>query len=603
MTATPRPGLVVATAGHVDHGKSALLRALTGTDPDRLAEERRRGLTLDLGFVWTTAPDGRPLAFVDVPGHHRYLATTFAGVATAPAVLLVVSADEGWRPQTEQHLAAIDAFGIRSGLLVITRSDLADPGAARAQAGERLARSGLAGAPAVAVSARTGAGLDQLRAELAALATDLPMPDAAAPVRLWLDRAFTVDGAGTVVTGTLTAGTLAVDDTLRLAPSDAPVRIRGLQSLGREVSRVTGPARVAVNLRRVQADQLRRGQALLTPERWWSATTVDIRHAPGSSGRAGASTTSPRLPAEPLVHCGTAVTSARLRPLREDSARLTLRTPLPLHVGDRILLRDPGSRLLLGATVLDLDPPLLTGRGAAAHRARRLAAVTDPHDPAVRVAATGLARRHQLVSMGYALPTSGDQWLVDPAHAERLAAALAGAVREHAAAHPDDPGLPLAAARRRLQLPDGVPLSTFTGPDLVERGERLYRAVDAERLPPAVATALDRLLAELAEAPFAAPTRQRLNELGLSGDALALLVRRGRLERVGTLYLAPGATPRAAARLRRLPQPFTVGEAARALGTSRRVAVPLLEALDAALLTRRHPDGRRATRDPVPHAG
>ncbi|GAA3850676.1 selenocysteine-specific translation elongation factor [Streptomyces sedi] len=601
MTPTPHAGLVVATAGHVDHGKSTLLRALTGTDPDRLAEERRRGLTVDLGFVWTTAPDGRPLAFVDVPGHHRYLATTFAGVATAPAVLLVVSADEGWRRQTDEHLAAIDAFGIRSGILVITRTDLADPEPARAQSAERLARSGLGELPAVAVSARTGTGLAQLRAELGALAASLPAPDVAAPVRLWLDRAFTIDGSGTVVTGTLTAGTLSVDDTLRLAPTDAPVQVRGLQSLGRDVPRITGPARVAVNLRRIQADQLGRGNALLTPERWWNATTVDIRHDPVAPGPAGASATPRWLPAEPLVHCGTAATSARLRPLGEDTARLTLHTPLPLHVGDRLLLRDPGSRLLLGATVLDLDPPLLTGRGAAAHRARRLAAITEPTDPAVRLAATGLARRHQLAAMGYALPPPGDHWLVDPAHAERLTSVLAEAVRDHAAVHPDDPGLPLAAARRRLQLPDGVPLSTFTGPGLVERGERLYRAIDAERLPPAVAAALERLLGHLADAPFAAPTRQRLNELGLSGAALALLVRRGRLERVGALYLAPGATTRAGARLRALPQPFTVGEAARALGTSRRVAIPLLEALDAATLTRRHPDGRRTARDPVPY--
>ena len=593
-------GGVIATAGHVDHGKSTLLRALTGTDPDRLAEERRRGLTLDLGFVWTTAPDGRTLAFVDVPGHHRYLATTFAGIAPAPAVMLVVAADEGWRQQTDEHLAALDAFGVSTGLLVVTRADLADPAPALAEAGERLAGSGLADAPAVAVSARTGAGLGQLTDRLAALTAAQPPPDPAATVRLWLDRAFTVAGAGTVVTGTLTAGTLAVDDTLQLTPAGTAVQVRGVQSLGRPVERVTGPARVAVNLRRFAADQVARGHALLTPERWWTTTAVDVRYAstpPASNG-----VDRRQLPAEPLVHCGTAATTARLRPLGPGAARLALRAPLPLHVGDRLLLRDPGSRLLVGATVLDPDPPPLTGRGAAATRASRLAAVIEPTDPTTRLAATGLADRARLAAQGYAVPPTGERWLLDPAHVTRLRAALAEAVAEHALAHPADPGLPLAEARRRLGLPDDLPsdaLAALAGPELPPRDGRFYRAADAERLPPPVAAALDRLLADLEAAPFQAPTHRRLAELGLTAEALALLVRRGRLERVGTLHLAAGATERAVAQLAALPAPFTVGEAARALATSRRVAVPLLETLDAAGRTRRHPDGRRTLAPPA----
>ncbi|KAB8165749.1 selenocysteine-specific translation elongation factor [Streptomyces sp. 3MP-14] len=587
---------VVATAGHVDHGKSTLLRALTGTDPDRLAEERRRGLTLDLGFVWTAAPSGRTLAFVDVPGHHRYLATTFAGIATAPAALLAVAADEGWRQQTDEHLAALDAFGVRTGLLVVTRADLADPAPALAQAAERTAGTGLAHAPALAVSARTGAGLDQLIDALDALAAEQPTPDAQAPVRLWLDRAFSVAGAGTVVTGTLAAGTLAVGQELELAPAGAPVQVRDLQSHGRRVTSATGPARVAVNLRRVPAERVARGHALLTPGAWWPTRAVDVRlHPTPAPAR---TVDRRRLPAEPLVHCGTAATSARLRPLGPDAARLALRTPLPLHVGDRLLLRDPGSRLLVGATVLDPDPPPLTRRGAAASRARHLAAVDDPADPRTRLAATGLAERAQLAAQGYVVDPEGPGWLLDPEHAARLRAALAEAVADHAAAHPADPGLPVAEARHRLPgaLPEDLPdeaLAALAGPELPLREGRFYRTADAERLPPRVAAALAALLAELDAAPFRAPTRRRLAELGLSDEALALLVRRGRLERVGPLRLAPGATTRAAAQLAVLEQPFTVSEAARAWATSRRVAIPLLEALDAARLTRRHPDGRR----------
>ncbi|WBB61813.1 SelB C-terminal domain-containing protein [Streptomyces sp. WMMC500] len=604
MTAAPgegvtaAPGLVIATAGHVDHGKSTLVRALTGTDPDRLAEERRRGLTLDLGFAWTTAPSGRTLAFVDVPGHHRYLATTFAGIATAPAVLLVVSAEEGWRRQTAEHLAALDAFGVRAGLRVVTRADLADPAPALAETVERTSGTGLAGTPAVAVSARTGEGLDLLLGELDALAAARPPPDPAAPVRLWLDRAFSVAGAGTVVTGTLAAGTLAEGDTLHLAPAGRTVQVRGLESLGHAVPRVTGPARVAVNLRRVTADQVGRGNALLTPERWWTTDRVDVRYAP--TGRTARGREPARLPAEPLVHCGTAATSARLRPLGHEAARLTLRTPLPLHVGDRLLLRDPGSRLLVGATVLDPEPPPLSGRGAAATRARQLAGVTEPTDPAARLAAVGLDERRRLAAQGYAVDADGAPWLIDGGHAERLGATLAAAVRDHAEAHPDDPGLPVAQARRLLALPPDTAwdrLAAAAGADLVQRDGRLYRADEADGLPAAVAAAWQRLLDELRSAPFQAPTRRRLDELGLTPEALSLLVRRGALERVGAVHLPAGSVGRAARRLAAVPQPFTVGEAARALAVSRRVAIPLLETLDATGRTRRHPDGRRTVTD------
>ena len=591
---------VVATAGHVDHGKSTLLRALTGTDPDRLAEERRRGLTLDLGFVSTTTPSGRRLAFVDVPGHHRYLATTFAGVATAPAVLLVVSADEGWRAQTSEHLAALDAFGVDTGLLVVTRADLADPAAALEEVRTRTAGTSLADAPAVAVSARTGEGLDDLRHRLDALAASHPAPDADAPVRLWIDRAFTVAGAGTVVTGTLTAGTLAVDSALELAPAGDRAVVRGLQCLGQDVPEVTGPARVAVNLRRVAAADIRRGHALVAPGRWWRTSTLDVRfdHQPPQPVRSPRPT--PRPPAEPLVHCGTAATSARLRPLGTDSARLTLRTPLDLHVGDRLLVRDPGSRLMWGATVLDVAPPALRGRGAATTRARHLAAINDPTDSTAQLRATGVVRRSDLTAMGFTLDSpdvpgavTAGPYLIDPEHAARLRSALHDELDEYAATHPADPGLPSTRARHRLALPDAMPLTALAGDDLVTREGRIYRTPDAERLPAPVAAALDRLLDALRETPFRALTRRQLDDLDVTAEALALLVRRGRLERVGQHHLAVGATGRAAVQLRALPQPFTVGEGARALDTSRRVAVPILETLDARGVTRRHPDGRR----------
>ncbi|MGW2732564.1 GTP-binding protein, partial [Streptomyces sp. NPDC001494] len=340
---------VLATAGHVDHGKSTLLRALTGMEPDRYEEERRRGLTLDLGFVWTRLePGGEDLAFVDVPGHERFVATMLAGAGPVPAVLFVVAADQGWQPQSQEHLAILDALGVRHAVLAVTRGDLVDPEPVRADAVERLAATSLGKVPSVAVSAVTGAGLDELRAELARLTAGLPAPDTGADVRLWLDRAFTVRGHGTVVTGTLGAGTLRVGD--RLVTGDGDVlRVRGLQTLHEQRTEAGAVARVAVNVHGPETGALRRGQALLTPDRWLATGTADVR-VTGEPVR--------DLPRSVTLHIGTAAVPVTVRPLGEDTTRLTLRRALPLRIGDRAVLREPGgSRTPCGVTVLDVQRP------------------------------------------------------------------------------------------------------------------------------------------------------------------------------------------------------------------------------------------------------
>ncbi|MGE3288807.1 MAG: SelB C-terminal domain-containing protein [Pseudonocardia sp.] len=622
---------VVATAGHVDHGKSTLVRALTGMEPDRYAEERRRGMTLDLGFVWMRlgGPDEpRSIAFVDVPGHERFVATMLAGVGPVPAVLLAVAADEGWMPQSAEHLDALDALGVTRGLLAVTRTDLADPAPAIAEARTQLATSTLRGIPAVAVSARTGAGLPTLRTALHTLVDGLPDPDDGAPVRFWADRAFTVRGAGTVVTGTLAAGAVAVGERLRVAGRTAVVR--GLQSLGRPVERARGVARVGLNLRGVPADAVARGEPLLTPGAWLDVTELDGRlHA--VRGR----TVDPaELPRELRLHIGSAVVAARVRPLGADVVRVRLARPLPLRIGDRAVLRDPGAhRIVGGLIVLDVRPPMLRRRGAAARRAADLGAVRGRPDAADELARRGTVRESALVAMGVpaaAVATlaavRGGGWLLDPTRVRPLHHAARAAVAAHDAADPVDPGLAVEALRRALDLPhpDLVRALLASGPvaradptdeptddrtddrtdnrtdnrtgrlpasGLAVRDGRVHLDRRAD-LPPPLHTALTALRADLARAPFAAPDAARLAELGLGPRELARLVRAGELLAVADgIVLLPGADGQAVAVLAGLGPVFTVSQARRALATTRRVAVPLLELLARRGRTVRTADG------------
>jgi len=587
---------VVATAGHVDHGKSTLVRALTGMEPDRWAEERRRGMTIDLGFAWTDLPGGGTLAFVDVPGHERFVPTMLAGVGPVPAVLLVVAADEGWMPQTTEHVAALDALGVRRGLLVLTRADLADPAAALRQAREHLTGTTLDGVPAVAVSAATGHGMPALLAALADLAAREPAPDLAAPVRLWIDRAFTVRGSGTVVTGTLPAGRISVGDTLTLHTAcqpPRPVTVRGLQTLGTTAASVHAVARVAVNLRGVDRQDLARGDALATPGAGPPPTAlVDARLDPPPD----------RLPATAVLHAGTASVAVALRPLGEGAVRVRLERPLPLHPGDVTLLRDPGAHRVLGRlTLLDTAPPPLQRRGAAAARARDLtrtpAGTAGPVDGAQLLRERGTVLRRELDAVGAHVPADavqvGDR-LVDPELARRLRERLTAAVAEHRAQAPLEPGPTVEDLRRLLGLPDVTLVAGLAAAPLSVRNGRMVDVTAAPPLPPAVADAVRALQQDLAEAPFAAPDAPRLAGLGLGARELAAAERSGALLRVADgLVLLPGADRRAAEVLAGLPQPFTLSQARQALGTTRRVAVPLLELLDRRRLTHRLPDDRR----------
>ena len=584
---------MIATAGHVDHGKSTLVKALTGSEPDRLPAERARGLSIELGYVWTTLPSVGDVAFVDVPGHERFVPTMLAGVGPVPAVLLVVAADDPWMPQAAEHLAALDAWGVRHGVVAVTRSDLADPAAMVQRARREVDRTSLAGAPVVAVSARTGAGLDDLRARLADLVQALPTPDPDADVRLWVDRCFTIKGAGTVVTGTLPAGTVRVGETL--ATGTATLRVRGVQSLGRPVDQASGVARVALNVSGENRAELDRHSVLVSPGAWRFTEVLDVRLR-GTGGRPD-----DPPPRRPVLHVGAAAVPAYLRPLGADLARLTLARPLPLRVGDTALLRDPGSRRIWGLTVLDPAPPALDRRGAARERAAVLASAEGHPDPAAELARRGVVHLDLLRQIGVPAETSAaspDGWLVAEREVERLRPLLEDLVGRHDAAEPLDPGLPMAAVAERLGLPSPLLVERLVRPPLrVVRGRvtATRGGSTANGLSPAVEVAVAAVEADLAAAEFVAPTADRLHELRLDPRAVTMAVRAGRLLHLGDgIVLRNGADDRAVRLLRDLPQPFTTSEARSLLGTSRRVVLPLLQLLDRQGRTRRLPDDRRS---------
>ncbi|MBD2893929.1 Elongation factor Tu [Actinomadura sp. RB99] len=445
---------VVATAGHHGHGKSALVRALTGMEPEEPG-------------AWTELPSGARLAFVDVPGDERSVPAMLAGVGAVPAVLFAVAADEGWMPQSQEHLDALAALGVQAGVLAVTRADVADPKLALRQARDRLAGTALRGVEAVAVSTVTGAGMDELAAALDRLAGRLPVPDPEAPVRLWLEHAFTA-GRQSVVAGTLAAGTIAVGDELLLMPAGRRVRVRTIGSTGAPRESATGVSRVVLTLR--DAGRVGAGMALVTPDRWSLTTCVDVRTRFGEA--------SGRLARRMTLHIGAAAVPVRLRPLGPDTARLTLNARLALHIGDTALLRDPERRAVAGVSVLDVRPPTLVRRDAGAARARELAGWPDRPDGALVLRRHGVLRASELELMGCAPPDGAvaldGGWLADPAHWEALRERLAEVAARHAAETPHAPGLPLETARLRLGLPARSLVAALVRPPLRLDGGRVH---------------------------------------------------------------------------------------------------------------------------------
>ena len=590
---------VVATAGHVDHGKSTLVRALTGIEPDRWDEEKQRGLTIDLGFAWTELPSGTHVAFVDVPGHERFLGNMLAGVGPAPVVCFVVAADEGWQEQSGDHRDAVAALGITHGLIVVTKADRAPErvDAVISRARSELAGTGLAEAPAVVVSAQRGTGLEAFRDALDAVLRDVPEPGPTARVRLWIDRAFTISGAGTVVTGTLTAGTLRTGDrmVLRGVEGEQAVTVRSLQSQNRSVTQIGPTARVAVNLRGAGRDAIHRGDVLLTPESWPATEVLEVRRDRGAPFT--------EVPEELVVHAGTAGVGARIRPLDADHARLQLDHGLTLVPGDRLVLRYPGARVVVGgARVLDVDPPALTRRGDGAREAARLARIPDLGDPAAETVKHGAVPLHRLRLLGF--PTDGappadvvstGQWWIHAPRLDEWATRLRAAVEASHEREPLAPGLSRGAARTVLGEPGASVLAAVVDRAGLDERDGYLAVPGRQGGLGAAEQGVAALEARLRAQPFAAPEAHDLDTLRLGPRELAAAQRLGRLLRLpGDVVLLPTAPALAMRELARLPQPFTASQARQAWGTTRRVAIPLLEHLDAKGWTRREDGNRRS---------
>lgn len=587
---------VIATAGHVDHGKSTLVNALTTMDPDRWEEEKQRGLTIDLGFAWTTLKSGADVAFVDVPGHERFIANTLAGLGPAPAVMLVIAADEGWKEQTSEHLEAIDALGIERGIIVLTRMDNGQR-ISEADVRDKVAGTSLSVAPIFAVSARTGEGMEELRGGIDKLlpADEVLQRACAMPARMWIDRAFSIKGAGTVVTGTWAAGSVNIGDRLKLvtASGEHDVTVRGLHSENSAVDKAEPVMRLALNLRGVDADAISRGDVLTEAEStWWQPEVIDVRWRTG-----------PKLDSVPRklnLHVGTASVPVHVRGLDAEHARLTLQgRAFPLRLGDRLALRGPGLDALAGVEVVDMDPPLLNRRGAPVRRAQALRD-QNPFDASAYVARKEAVMKETLAAAGFDVankPASLVEfrsWWVNAQAIARWTAQLRTIFDTHLTHHHLSDGLPLATALSALALPDDSLVSIAVAGARLKRDGAIIRdphAAPRDLGPAEKSVAI--VEAQLAKEPFVAPDAGTLDELGLGPIELAAAERAGRLLRVGPIVLLPSAPQQAAEILGQQPGEFTLSQARQALGTTRRVAVPLLEYMDARGLTRRTSDSAR----------
>jgi selenocysteine-specific elongation factor len=609
---------VVATAGHVDHGKSSLIAALTGIDPDRLEEEKRRGLTIDLGYAWSVLPSGREIGFVDVPGHERFITNMLAGVGPVPTVLFVVAADEGWKPQSEEHLQILDVLGVGSGVVALTKSDLVERDALPAATDavrDRLAGSSLADAPIVVVSSATGEGVDDLRDALDRMVQGAPRP-APARTRLFVDRVFTIKGSGTVVTGTLTGGCLAVGDEIDLEPAGIHGRIRMLQTHRKTEDAACAVSRVAVNLAGVDRDQVVRGDVLTERDAWDATDVIDATIRPvrglerrvGARGAykvyAGAAELDARMR---FLGPGTVLEQAKLDPGGHAFVRIRLSRPTVLDPFDRIVIREAGRReTVAGGIVLDVAPPRRAGIGRADQLAAR-AVATRAELAGLMAAERGAVSADAVArATGNDLDRNGARWILRPGLSDVVETDLTDALSEHHRDHPLEEGATLQLARdviARSLRAAGAP----TERDLID--ELLARFVREGSIATSTTTVrlsshrvaledhgddLDRLLAAIGGDDEATPpTIKELLAAGFDRDVIDAAARTDAVVKISPdLVVTAALFDRANAVVTEARDGITVSAFRAALGTSRKYAVPMLEHLDRTGVTRREGDLR-----------
>jgi selenocysteine-specific elongation factor len=630
---------VIGTAGHVDHGKSALVKALTGIDPDRLKEEKEREMTIDLGFAWMTLPDGQAVSIVDVPGHEDFIKNMLAGVGGIDAALLVVAADEGPMPQTREHLAILDLLNVRTGVVVLTKIDLVDEpdwlDLVEAEVEDLLAPTSLANAPIVRVSARTGEGLEVLRDTLAQVLAGSPSRLDLGRPRLSIDRAFTVAGFGTVVTGTLIDGRFRVGDEVEILPQGLRARIRGLQTHKRKIETAVPGSRVAINLSGVAVEDLERGDVVTRPG-WLRPTLlmdVQLRALPDAP--------------KPLVHnqevevfVGAAQVMARTRILGTQQinpgetgwAQLRLARPIAVSKNDRFIVRQPSPSRTLGGGVV-VDPhPRRRHRRFREEVIRRLEALASGSPEEVLLGtllkqepleAQRVVRRSNLEpeaaaaaldtlrQTGQVVVLNGDDlpgerlvrsnaYLVSNPGWQRLTERIRRLLSDYHQQYPLRVGMPRQELRSRLGL-DG-PLANavieraIAEGHVVGEGENLRLPDHRVVFSPAQQEQIDRLLAAFGASPYTPPSVAEAEAM-VGADVLYALIEQGTLVRVSedVLFLADTyreMVERITAHLRAHGS-ITVAQARDMLQTSRKYALALLEHLDDIRVTKRVGDERR----------
>jgi len=602
---------VIGTAGHVDHGKSTLIERLTGIDPDRLAEEKQRGLTIDLGFAWITLPSGREAGIVDVPGHERFVHNMLAGAGSIDATIFVVAANEGWKPQSEEHLAILDLVGARGGVVALTKQDLvpeADLERVTADLESRLAGTVLASAAIVPVSPVTGDGIDDLIAAIDAMLERTPeAPDRSRP-RLYADRSFTMKGSGTIVTGTLTGGRLRVEHEIEVLPAGARARIRSIQTHKRRRDEATPGSRVALNLAGLDRHEIRRGDAIVRPGQWRATDTMDVLIRPVRgldqpvSGRGAFK-----------VYLGSAEVDARLRfispgPLEagaEAYVRLRLAEPIVADPFDRFVLRDSGrEQTVAGGIVLDAHPVRKSLTTAA--RAERSGQLE-----ARRAAGRDGLSRTIVDERGF-VPVADLAWLTGDAPTEgpvrgfvvsedwlaRATTALKRALDAYHAANPLAPGMPREEARA-VTVPDQprlfAALVESLATEVEVEGSLVRLATHRVTLSPEQQAARDRLVAELdAEGVQPQPLADLVRSHGK--ELVHALLDSGELIRFSTEYaLTKDRYAETRSRIASAIQhegPLTASRIRELLGTSRKYVIPLLEHFDSIGFTKRTGDVR-----------